>query len=141
MVPVRSNSRSLRWQGETLKPTRAARSVRVMRPSIWSSARIFRSIASTQQIIPQIVPIRGKLRTTFRLIAHSLSKGMRHPTEECPMATNSVLAFWAVALLLIVVPGADWAFTIGAALHGRSVAPALGGLVVGYAAMTLLAAA
>jgi threonine/homoserine/homoserine lactone efflux protein len=57
------------------------------------------------------------------------------------MATGSVLAFWAVALLLIVVPGADWAFTIGAALHGRLVAPAVGGLVVGYTAMTLVVAA
>lgn len=57
------------------------------------------------------------------------------------MAASSVLAFWAVALLLIVVPGADWAFTIGVALRGRLVAPAVGGLVVGYAAMTLVVAA
>jgi threonine/homoserine/homoserine lactone efflux protein len=57
------------------------------------------------------------------------------------MAASSVLAFWAVALLLIVVPGADWAFTIGAALRGRLVAPAVGGLVVGYTAMTLVVAA
>jgi threonine/homoserine/homoserine lactone efflux protein len=57
------------------------------------------------------------------------------------MAANSVLAFWALALLLIVVPGADWAFTLGAALHGRLVAPAVAGLVIGYAAMTLVVAA
>ncbi|MEV0150570.1 MULTISPECIES: LysE family translocator [unclassified Nonomuraea] len=57
------------------------------------------------------------------------------------MAASSVLAFWAVTLLLIVVPGADWAFTIGAGLHGRSVTPAVGGLVVGYAAITVVVAA
>lgn len=57
------------------------------------------------------------------------------------MAVGSVLAFWAVALLLIVVPGADWAFTIGAGLRGRSVYPAVSGLVAGYAVVTLVVAA
>ncbi|NUW42100.1 LysE family translocator [Nonomuraea rhodomycinica] len=56
------------------------------------------------------------------------------------MAAGSVLAFWAVSLLLIVVPGADWAFTIGAGLRGRPVYPAVGGLVVGYAAITVVVA-
>ena len=57
------------------------------------------------------------------------------------MAVSSVLAFWAVAFLLIVVPGADWAFTIGVGLGGRSVVPAVGGLVVGYLTMTVVVAA
>jgi threonine/homoserine/homoserine lactone efflux protein len=57
------------------------------------------------------------------------------------MAASSVLAFWAVAFLLIVVPGADWAFTISAGLRGRSVYPAVSGLVVGYAAVTIVVAA
>ncbi|WP_141579939.1 LysE family translocator [Actinomadura sp. WMMA1423] len=57
------------------------------------------------------------------------------------MATESVLAFWAMALLLIAVPGADWAFTIGAGLRGGSVLPAVGGLVAGYAAITAIVAA
>ncbi len=57
------------------------------------------------------------------------------------MPVSSVLAFWVVALLLIVVPGADWAFTIGTGLRGRSVVPAVGGLVLGYAAVTLVVAA
>ncbi|GAA0408375.1 lysine transporter LysE [Acrocarpospora corrugata] len=57
------------------------------------------------------------------------------------MAVSSVLAFWVVALLLIVVPGADWAFTISAGLRGRSVYPAVSGLVAGYAAVTLVVAA
>jgi threonine/homoserine/homoserine lactone efflux protein len=54
--------------------------------------------------------------------------------------TGSILAFWSVALLLIIVPGADWAFTLGAGLRGRSVFPAVGGLVLGYAAMTVVVA-
>ncbi|QKG22807.1 LysE family translocator [Actinomadura verrucosospora] len=57
------------------------------------------------------------------------------------MAIGSVLAFWSVALLLIAVPGADWAFTIGAGLRGRSVLPVVGGLVTGYAVVTLVVAA
>jgi threonine/homoserine/homoserine lactone efflux protein len=57
------------------------------------------------------------------------------------MAAGSVFAFWLVALLLIAVPGADWAFTLGAGLCGRSLGPAVGGLVLGYAAMTAVVAA
>ncbi len=57
------------------------------------------------------------------------------------MAASSVIAFWAVALLLIVVPGPDWAFTLSAGLQGRSVLPAVSGLVLGYAAITIVVAA
>jgi threonine/homoserine/homoserine lactone efflux protein len=57
------------------------------------------------------------------------------------MPVGSIVAFWGVALLLIVVPGADWAFTISAGLTGRSVLPAVGGLVLGYAGMTVVVAA
>jgi threonine/homoserine/homoserine lactone efflux protein len=57
------------------------------------------------------------------------------------MTFGSVLAFWVVALVLIVVPGADWAFTISAGLRGRSVVSAVGGLVIGYTAMTVVVAA
>lgn len=57
------------------------------------------------------------------------------------MPVGSLIAFWGVALLLIVVPGADWAFTIGAGLRGRSVVPAVGGLVLGYTGMTVVVAA
>lgn len=56
------------------------------------------------------------------------------------MAASSILAFWAVALLLIVTPGADWAFTLSTALRGRSVVPAVGGLVLGYAMVTIIIA-
>jgi threonine/homoserine/homoserine lactone efflux protein len=57
------------------------------------------------------------------------------------MAAGSVVAFWAVALLLIMVPGADWAFVLGVSLRGRSVLPAVGGLVLGYTGITIVVAA
>jgi threonine/homoserine/homoserine lactone efflux protein len=57
------------------------------------------------------------------------------------MPAGSVVAFWVVALLLIMVPGADWAFVLGASLRGRSVLPAVGGLVLGYTGITIVVAA
>ena len=57
------------------------------------------------------------------------------------MAATSVFAFWGVAVLLIITPGPDWAFTISAGLRGRSVYPAVSGLVLGYTAVTLVVAA
>src|SRR6185437_5773605 len=57
------------------------------------------------------------------------------------MAASSIAAFWAIAFLLVIVPGPDWAFTISAGLRGRSVLPAAGGIVLGYAAMTAVVAA
>jgi threonine/homoserine/homoserine lactone efflux protein len=57
------------------------------------------------------------------------------------MAASSIAAFWAVALLLILVPGADWAFVIGTVLGDRSVLLAVSGIVLGYAGMTVVVAA
>jgi threonine/homoserine/homoserine lactone efflux protein len=57
------------------------------------------------------------------------------------MAAGSLAAFWAVSFLLIIVPGADWAFTISAGLRGGSVLPAVSGIVAGYAGMTIVVAA
>lgn len=57
------------------------------------------------------------------------------------MAASSVLAFWALAALLIVVPGADWAFTLSVAARSRSAVPAVGGLAIGYLGMTGVVAA
>jgi len=57
------------------------------------------------------------------------------------MAASSVAAFWVVAFLLIIVPGADWAFVLGTVLGGRPVLPAVGGLVLGYAGITIAVAA
>ncbi|HYH32849.1 MAG TPA: LysE family translocator [Pseudonocardia sp.] len=57
------------------------------------------------------------------------------------MDPSSIATFWSVALLLILAPGADWAFTLGASLRGDAVAPVVGGLVTGYALMTVVVAA
>jgi threonine/homoserine/homoserine lactone efflux protein len=56
------------------------------------------------------------------------------------VAISAVLGFWAVAALLIIVPGPDWAFAISAGLRGRLV-PAAIGIVLGYLAMTIVVAA
>jgi threonine/homoserine/homoserine lactone efflux protein len=57
------------------------------------------------------------------------------------MDTTTLAAFLAVDLLLVFTPGADWAYAITAGLRGRSVVPAVAGLVAGYAGYTLLAVA
>ena len=69
----------------------------------------------------------------------SLLKSRIH--GETPMAASSITAFWAVALLLIIVPGADWAYVIGTVLGDRSVLLAVSGIVLGYAGMTVVVAA
>ncbi|MDT7630524.1 MAG: hypothetical protein QOI50_2454, partial [Pseudonocardiales bacterium] len=56
------------------------------------------------------------------------------------MPISALLGFWAVAALLIIVPGPDWAFAISAGLRGHAV-PAATGIVVGYLAMTIVVAA
>ncbi|CAL9476109.1 LysE family translocator [Streptomyces sp. enrichment culture] len=57
------------------------------------------------------------------------------------METGALISFLAIDLLLVCVPGADWAYAIAAGLRGRSVAAAVSGLVAGYALHTALAAA
>jgi threonine/homoserine/homoserine lactone efflux protein len=61
--------------------------------------------------------------------------------RRASVAAGSVVAFWVVALLLILVPGADWAFTISAGLRGHSAVPAVAGIVLGYAGITVVVAA
>lgn len=57
------------------------------------------------------------------------------------MDTTTLAAFLAVDLLLVFTPGADWAYAITAGVKGRSVVPAVAGLIAGYAGYTLLAVA
>lgn len=57
------------------------------------------------------------------------------------MAASSIVAFWAVALLLIIVPGADWAFILGSGLRASSALPAVSGIVLGYGGITIVVAA
>ena len=57
------------------------------------------------------------------------------------MAIGTVSAFWAVSFLLVLVPGADWAYAIAAGLRDESVLPAVAGLLTGYGALTVVVAA
>jgi threonine/homoserine/homoserine lactone efflux protein len=57
------------------------------------------------------------------------------------MSAERILAFWAVVLLLVVVPGPDWAFTLGTVLSGGSAVAAVAGLTVGYAVLTVIVSA
>ena len=41
--------------------------------------------------------------------------------------------FWMVAVLIVLIPGADWAFAISAGMRSRSVAPSVSGMMLGYA--------
>ncbi|MFB7853499.1 MULTISPECIES: LysE family translocator [unclassified Streptomyces] len=55
------------------------------------------------------------------------------------MDTTTLAAFLAVDLLLVFTPGADWAYAISAGLRGRSVVPAVTGLIAGHLAYSLVA--
>jgi threonine/homoserine/homoserine lactone efflux protein len=57
------------------------------------------------------------------------------------MAISSIAAFWLVSIMLVLVPGADWAYAIAAGMAGRAVLPAVGGLLAGYAVLTGVVAA
>jgi threonine/homoserine/homoserine lactone efflux protein len=52
------------------------------------------------------------------------------------MTGNTLAAFVAVDLLLVLIPGADWAYAISAGLGDGLVLPAVAGLVTGYAGVT-----
>jgi threonine/homoserine/homoserine lactone efflux protein len=57
------------------------------------------------------------------------------------MAVGSVAAFWLVSFMLVLVPGADWAYAIAAGMSDRTVLPAVSGLLAGYVALTVVVAA
>ncbi|WP_432017703.1 LysE family translocator [Streptomyces hydrogenans] len=57
------------------------------------------------------------------------------------MDTTTLAAFLVVDLLLVFTPGADWAYAISAGLRGRSVVPAVTGLIAGHLAYALVAVA
>src|SRR5690242_20560602 len=56
------------------------------------------------------------------------------------MAIGAALGFWAMSALLVLVPGADWAYVIAAGLRDRAVWPAVSGLLLGYVALTAVVA-
>ena len=57
------------------------------------------------------------------------------------MALGVLTAFWLVSFLLVLVPGADWAYVIAVGLRDRSIAPAVGGVLLGYVLLTAVVAA
>jgi threonine/homoserine/homoserine lactone efflux protein len=60
---------------------------------------------------------------------------------EKAVAIGAVTGFWAVSLLLVMIPGADWAYAITAGLRDRTVLPAVAGMLTGYLALTAVVAA
>lgn len=57
------------------------------------------------------------------------------------MTGTTVAAFWAVSFLLVITPGADWAYAITAGVRHRSVLPAVSGLLAGHVLATAVVAA
>lgn len=57
------------------------------------------------------------------------------------MDMSAVVGFWAVSVVLVLTPGADWAYSIAAGLRHRSVLPAVGGMVSGHLVAALVVAA
>ncbi|MCO8170370.1 LysE family translocator [Pseudomonas sp. 21LCFQ02] len=57
------------------------------------------------------------------------------------MSMHLLATFWVVSFLLIITPGMDWAYMIGAGIRGKGVVPAATGLVSGHLVATLLVAA
>lgn len=56
------------------------------------------------------------------------------------MTLSVFAAFWAVSMLFVITPGADWAYAISAGLQHRVVIPAVGGLLSGHLLATLIVA-
>jgi threonine/homoserine/homoserine lactone efflux protein len=56
------------------------------------------------------------------------------------MTFSVFVAFWAVSILFIITPGADWAYAISAGLKHRVVIPAVGGLLSGHLIATMIVA-
>lgn len=56
------------------------------------------------------------------------------------MATSLVLSFGLVSLLLVITPGADWAYTISAGIRWQSPIPAVMGILSGHLLATIIVA-
>lgn len=57
------------------------------------------------------------------------------------MPLSMFAAFWAVSVLFVITPGADWAYAISAGIRGRRVIPAVAGMLGGHVVATLIVAA
>ncbi|HET6868557.1 MAG TPA: LysE family translocator [Solirubrobacteraceae bacterium] len=56
------------------------------------------------------------------------------------MKPGLVATFTTIDVLLVLTPGPDWAYVVAVGLRDQMVLPAVGGLVAGYAALTVLVA-
>lgn len=56
------------------------------------------------------------------------------------MEIGVIMAFWGVAMLIIIAPGADWAYAITGGMHHRA-APAVLGMLTGHSIGVLVVAA
>lgn len=57
------------------------------------------------------------------------------------LAISMLAAFWVVSISLVMVPGADWAYAISAGMRDKAIAPAIGGILLGYLMITVVVAA
>jgi len=57
------------------------------------------------------------------------------------MNASLFAAFWAVSILFVITPGADWAYAISSGMRGRAILPAVGGVLLGHLLATLIVAA
>ena len=57
------------------------------------------------------------------------------------MEMSLIASFWVVSFLLIMTPGADWAYAISAGINGRRVVPAVMGLMSGHLLATIVVVA
>ncbi len=57
------------------------------------------------------------------------------------MEISLIASFWIVSFLLIITPGADWAYAISAGINGRRVVPAVMGLMSGHLLATIIVVA
>lgn len=56
------------------------------------------------------------------------------------MPFSTISAFWAVSALMVMTPGADWAYAISSGLKNKTVVPAITGMLTGYVAVTIIVA-
>lgn len=57
------------------------------------------------------------------------------------MHFSLVVAFWAVSILFVLTPGADWAYAITAGVKRHSLGAAVAGMLTGHLTATLVVAA
>lgn len=61
--------------------------------------------------------------------------------EEHTVSMTLLVAFWGVSLLMVLMPGADWAYAIRAGISDRTVWPAVSGMLAGHTLVIITVAA